>query len=402
MSRRPAALAVFLLAFAGALPAAAQTPALVKEDFLFRVQRRDGAGYTDLIAAERARYFNLAKCECKIEIRIRAEPAVNAAAKMTQIAAMSGPGIIRMMIGPNCADADPRQRADCVQLGPDLTFVEFASRGLIADRTVKQIASPMTMKCDPVRREQKIWLLVDARSDSMPDLLRDAAPVESVIVDNEPPPAPSVREVTGGHEALAVSWAGLPPDVADLDGYQIFCSRAEHQVFADGTFDDLQMETPASLCGAPAAAVSTRTAAVLDRGTPFPAFGDLKNLDPRFACSDHLPATQTSTRISILQNGIPYLVGVASVDRHGNTSPLTAVYLQRPVPTKSFYLGYRECPDAGPGECRDSNPDRGQALGGCALGRPRARDAVGQGGVAAAFVVLATVFALGRTRRGSA
>jgi hypothetical protein len=49
------------------------------------------------------------------------------------------------------------------------------------------------------------------------------------------------------------------------------------------------------------------------------------NLDPNYLCSGLIPATTTSYRIAGLQNGIPYGVGVAAVDRYGNISAISDI-----------------------------------------------------------------------------
>ena len=77
-----------------------------------------------------------------------------------------------------------------------------------------------------------------------------------------------------------------------------------------------------------------------------PAFEDL---NPNYLCSGLLPTTQDSIRIGGLQNGVPYQVGVASVDTHGNASPIQSAFVQRPVPTVDFYQAYRQAGGQSPG-----------------------------------------------------
>jgi hypothetical protein len=56
-----------------------------------------------------------------------------------------------------------------------------------------------------------------------------------------------------------------------------------------------------------------------------------------------------NARLRILQNGIPYTVGVAAVDNSGNISPITNAFVQRPVPTIDFYQEYRDAGGQSPG-----------------------------------------------------
>jgi len=76
--------------------------------------------------------------------------------------------------------------------------------------------------------------------------------------------------------------------------------------------------------GTPTTATATVTAAGKTTAAEIPAPSSFQNLDPNELCSDLLPTTQSSARIGILQNGIPYTVGVASVDTSGNASPSRA------------------------------------------------------------------------------
>jgi len=134
------------------------------------------------------------------------------------------------------------------------------------------------------------------------------------------PLTPILGAVEGGNEALTVGWSwpsGMNPATdATLLGVQLFCQRgADSQVFQSGTFGAAYM-TPAMLC--PNATT-----------TPTPS-GSFSNLDPKYLCSGHIPPTTTNHRITGLQNGIPYGVGVAAVDKYGNIGVLSEVVYATP------------------------------------------------------------------------
>jgi hypothetical protein len=86
-----------------------------------------------------------------------------------------------------------------------------------------------------------------------------------------------------------------------------------------------------------------------------------------YLCSDFLSTSTTSFRIKILQNDIPYVVGVAAVDLRGNPSVVVPYTPVRPEQTYDFYYGYR------------TGTPQGEATGGyCAMGAPTAlRDLFG-------------------------
>jgi hypothetical protein len=60
------------------------------------------------------------------------------------------------------------------------------------------------------------------------------------------------------------------------------------------------------------------------------ADGSFSNLGPNYLCSGLIPATTTSYRITGLQNGIWYGVGVAAVDRYGNVGAISDIVYATP------------------------------------------------------------------------
>jgi len=112
--------------------------------------------------------------------------------------------------------------------------------------------------------------------------------------------------------------------------------------------------------GTPPTVTATGSAAGTTTAVQVTAPPFFQDLDPDYLCSGLLPPTQSSVRIEILQNGIPYTVGVAAVDTSLNASPIAMGFVQEPVPTINLYQAYRK---AG-----------GQATGGyCALAGRGAR-----------------------------
>ncbi|HEY5283888.1 MAG TPA: MXAN_2562 family outer membrane beta-barrel protein, partial [Polyangia bacterium] len=112
-------------------------------------------------------------------------------------------------------------------------------------------------------------------------------------------------------------------------GVQIFCHRADSQVYADGTYSPAYT-TAKMLCPDTAPTTSSYGGAFSD-------------LDKKYLCSGLLPPTTTSYRIEGLQNGITYGVGVAAIDKFGNISAIypADVHYAEPIPTVDFYSEYR-------------------------------------------------------------
>jgi hypothetical protein len=154
-------------------------------------------------------------------------------------------------------------------------------------------------------------------------------------------------------------------------GVQLFCQRgANTQVFPSKSFGTSFM-TSGNTCQNIAPATSSPEA--------------FFQLDPDYLCSGLLPSTANQYRITGLQNGIWYGVGVAAIDRYNNVSaisPADVVYGQ-PIPTVDFYSEYKT---AG-----------GSAQGGfCSLGSWHSR---GSAAAVICFVGLALVLVV-RRRKG--
>lgn len=378
----------------------AQAQLLTKDDFAISVQVRDGSSWDYLGTNDAPYFFNRARCDCQTPIRVVASLSATGIAKRAAITQ----GSLRMYVGPDCLDTvnTTARDARCELLGSETALTSFASSGLPVETSVDHFVTPKTgAGCDPKLTVQTVWLFVDFEPDMTPDLIGSAAPTLAVNVDTQPPAAPSVKDVKGGNEALIVEWSASAT-VMDMAGYTIFCARGEDiPVFKSGTFERAYM-SKATLCptgavGAPGEqALGTASGGAADGGTDaatgdvapsFPAFGKLKDLDPAYLCAGLLSATTTSRRISVLQNGIPYLVGVAAIDKSGNASPLSAVYLQSPVPSRDFYKGY----------CRERRGTGAAAdcPSGCATGGLGA----GQAGTLASAAILAAAIGAPRRRR---
>jgi hypothetical protein len=206
------------------------------------------------------------------------------------------------------------------------------------------------------------------------------APSLPIDYDGEPPALPTNIKVTPGNEALTVNWT-RPTVSSDIAGALVFCSRADMPVFPTPNafynpkdYFSQQIVCPKKITQPGVSAIAS--AQTDGTGTPLYQPGAFGALDPAYLCSNLL-TTSTEWRIKILQNGIRYVVGVASVDTHGNASPIDTAYVQAPVLTKDFYRGYTEA---------------GGEASGCAYG---ARS--GAGGLALALAALALVRA--RRRR---
>src|SRR5262249_20145487 len=142
----------------------------------------------------------------------------------------------------------------------------------------------------------------------------------------------------------------------DVDSIQILCARGDGlQVFRNGTFGAAYKTTDTVCPGrtplpppgsTPDAGVSDASVSGASDPLPpgwvaqtasdggagsggqtIPPYGPFLTKDPRYICSERLPGTTTSARVSGLQNDIPYEFAVLAIDKVGNPSNIDALQL---------------------------------------------------------------------------
>ncbi|HEY8924220.1 MAG TPA: hypothetical protein VIU64_07545 [Polyangia bacterium] len=372
------------------------------------IQKVKNVNLNDL---DRAIFLNRASCECKRTAWIKAVLNPSAVATAAQIPSTNR---VTMWLGNNCDNA--LYTPSCHRLA-STSFSDFRLNGLLVATDVSVIAqsygavviptdaggssgtagttgagagggggttggegsggaagdSGTTVEIPPDDATkalcgslvdgftQTLWLFVGT-NEGKNDTMSASLPLAMDVV---PPPAPAKVSVSEANEALVVSWEAVDKTItSDLQGYQIFCTRADqYQVFRDGTFS-----TSIDTCGDTVSdGVPT---AIQDRNT-------------HFICSDFLSVSETSYRVKVLQNNIWYGVGVAAVDRQGNASPITPIY-DHPVQTLDFYHQYRS-----------GNPQGAATGGACSVaGEPSSG-----GGALAAFAATSIALTV-RRRRG--
>ncbi len=347
-------------------------------DFFMRLMRQvDEDKWTIFTDFDRQYFFNQARCLCGEDIRLELDLSTSGAAKRQMFTRSQAN--IKVLIGDvGCVASDP-QSMNSARCHP---LKEFRLAELARARERITIPIPVSLlfgrsggACKS-QGQQSIRLFVDTDNNGFPDLAGEQAPFLTVNFDGDPPAPPSQIKVMPGNESLSVSWE-TNQGVADFRGFLVFCSRGEDTpVFKkEEVFFSDQYRTPSTLCNGmtkppevfkdtrtttttppPQAANSqpegmalttqAQTGEVSETNEPQPAQGPFvapahfEALNTDYVCSDLL-VSQTSARLQILQNNIPYLVGVATIDLHGNASPITNVYLQRPIATRDFYKGYR-------------------------------------------------------------
>ena len=344
------------------------TTALTTTDFTLSLQYQDADGVTwdDMSATQASTYLNQARCQCATKVRVLVTVASGSRSKLAALITTGGNAAL--YVGYDCATvntATGTAQPECAnsQLGSTLTDLSSlsANGSWAVPTTVAQLFSAAT-DCQQTL-STTIWFWIDTQGASAPDsgVSGSAAPTMPLALDGTPPLAPSGITVEGGDEALVVSWAALAT-TSDLAGYLVFCMRGDGlQVFNPSYYSyssdynnsstTSQYLTSQILCppGTPPTAAPFTSVAGKTTAEEVGAPSFFEDLDPKYLCSGLLPSTQTSLRLEILQNGIPYTVGVAAVDNKGNASPIGSGFVQEPVPTINFYQEYRDAGGQSPG-----------------------------------------------------
>jgi hypothetical protein len=322
-----------------------------KTDFLLRVEKKVDGKWVLLPDIEASLFFNRARCECDEEVAIRVELSNTGAMKRLLVKE----GNLKLIAGPAaCVDADPSKRptnnAGCTTVKELPPLQEVAKGPQEVETTVRTLftaGTPPAGQGCAATFSQSLWLWVDINKDQSPDMTVSAseAPNLPISIDGEAPLPPTSVTVTPGNEALNVQWTRSTL-TTDQNGVVVFCSRAGLPVFSKTYFTGNEYQSAQTVCpdkhvtAIPTPLLAYATTGKNPGATPVAPPDEFRRLDSRFVCSDLL-TTATDWRIKILQNGIPYLVGVAAVDSHGNASPIEMAFLQTPIPTRDFYRAYR-------------------------------------------------------------
>ena len=374
-------------------PGTGTTTGLTKADFDIRLEKKVDDKWVEFNATDADTFFNRARCQCdeQLLVRVRLLPSGRSKVgigKRAEFRLRAGDQTC-VCTGANCANLN------CKDIDTPRDLNSLINGGLEFVTTVRAIfeaGRPATSDASVCSRDemQNLWLWMDSDDAGADTELTDVS--VALELDGVPPGAPTGLKVTPGNEALEVSWDALGY-LDDLQGYIVFCSRGEDTSVFPGAFKP-EYTTPANVCPGRAqsltqATVTSSHALLADAPPAEGAKGfappRLAALDPDFACSDILTGGRAERRLYQLQNGIPYVVGVASVDRRGNASPIENVVLQVPIPTRDFYRNYRE--------------EGGSAEGGfCAVSR--GRDTQSARWLSIALLAPLVVLAARRSRRG--
>jgi len=391
---------------------------LTSADFSMYLEKYNNGNWIQMNDTEVKYFFNRARCECgdaldpepKFKysqyLKVAIVPATNTTQKISTILQSSATGyqgdcrVYASAAGTGCLDVSTTTSVVLPGLCTNLLQPDTYSYGFPLTRFSNLSGSKLETdpvpaswlfgsmlnpscgaagtcnapsNCAMAQGSATIFFWAQSVAGISPDMTDE---VLSVNIEGAPLTSPILEKPQGGNEALTVNWSwpdGYSPanqNTAFL-GLQVFCQRgADVQVFKEGSFGRYYT-TARELCPGSNPDMSS--------------YGAFNGLDPKYLCSGLLQPSAKSYRISGLQNGINYGVGVAAVDRYGNVTPITDVRYGKPIPTVDFYTEYRA---AG-----------GDSQGGfCSIAGTRGRPgAIGLAGLTVAALLLVR---RGRRRKG--
>jgi hypothetical protein len=337
---------------------------LSASSFTVNFESWNGSQWVQMTSTTQQYFFNQARCLCgqdqNAEFRVAIQAGSGVSQTVTNLLGTTlengGQGLAYLFVGSSnndcltTADNGVFSSGYCTNLlaptgpfpGPPFTMAAVIQNNVWESNAIpvarlfgaingcepKQQSCDSTTYCGTQSTPVNIQFWAQTNAGNAPDF--DPGPTASVTVVGTVPYAPTMGTVEGGNEALIVNWnwplgISLSTDT-NLGGVQLFCQRGENnQVYKTGTFG----------------AAYTTASSVCPKTIPATTGTSITSLDPRYLCSGLIPPTTTSHRITGLQNGIPYGVGVAAVDKYGNISAISGPVYGTPIPTVDFYSEYR-------------------------------------------------------------
>jgi len=321
-------------------------------DLKIRVLLPEGDTYVEKSDQAVIEFFNLAHCVCGTPFQ--AELHLPSADTTT---AYKGD----MWLGTDCdkaIDLQTRQE-QCETDIPGGHFDDIANELRSPQRIdvdPAAIISPVSPTCNLIEATRAVYFLVDDDNTNDNNFLCVAK--KEVPVDADPPPEPDSPELVPGESSLLLQWNPPTSRSDDVKFYQALCSYEDGSVVPgfnvspeyetarmlcngeDGTGLGTSPGTPAAIdAGLGADAGPTADAGPgPDAGTP--ANGTIESLDPMFLCGS-AGGTDTSLRITGLENGIPYRVVLLSID---NARNVTAIDMKTETPkaVEDFWEDYKD------------------------------------------------------------
>jgi hypothetical protein len=159
-------------------------------------------------------------------------------------------------------------------------------------------------------RNTALWAILTQDGKALSFSLSIALPISGNTVG-----APTAVTAKPANEGLLVSWSP-PADASLVAGYQVLCLPRPAKASTAGYESCGYVSNPAATVVTPA--------------------------DTTQLCSDALPSTTRSVRVTGLGNGSPYTVAVIAIDASGGTSAPSASAVATPQPTTGFWDKYKQ------------------------------------------------------------
>ncbi len=294
------------------------------QDITVELQIPDGDGSfvvaDDLSVAE---FFGKAECVCSENSQPNTDFALLLTLNSNGMVFDSDP--VDVWVGRNCDTADTAQRAIDCELVETITDINTLTTPTRITISAEKFMFP-NENCGEVEATHSVWLLID---DNGGDCDADVNGAQ-IVFDTEPPPLPTDIKLTGSEESFSVSWDPPSANADDVLYYNVLCAEASNGASLEKS-PTIRYELSKDLCG-----IDDGTSVQSGDASTLPA--GIADFDSAFVCGE-AAGTQSSVKVSGLENGKLYRVALVAVDEAQN---LTAIDLGtiEPVPLVDAWEDY--------------------------------------------------------------
>jgi hypothetical protein len=276
-------------------------------------------------------------------------------------------GNVEVWFGNDCTTVDSTRPERCAQPSSgNKIFAADALRTqdvfLIVD--ANEVMFPPSFQCGNAEQTSHVYALIDRNQDQMYDV---NSVTSDLAVDTQPAPEPTDVATHDAEGAVTIDWKTPTSRVDDLRSYQVLCAVNGEPIPGlkqsgwepDYNYD--AMCTGSVMPPLPDGGLGVPDAAPLPDAMPLPDAApdadaapgtpdagtpgtDIDSLDPRFLCSDVIPKSNTSTRVTmpdgyVLPAGATVALRLVVIDDHKNPLVLT-LDPAKPEPAQDFWESY--------------------------------------------------------------
>jgi hypothetical protein len=275
------------------------------------------------------KYLNLAHCECS-KAGLGKEQTMSMQLRSTADTNTHRP--VELWVGTECTDETLRgthcRRLDDLGIPDiDILFTRPATVEFSLFDVINGVSNADTDACQEREGDAFLWTLVDTNGDNTYDDVQSYSVGTGVFstvtkVDTLAPPLPTEFKGSSSEGGVSLDWKVPLSNATDVYAYEVYCARADDgspgKATPSGT---IYHQTSKDLCGLEQNIAMTPTDITEDASDEMPVTtvpDGLTTLDPAYLCKSSQTQTASGLLVDGLENDVPYIVALVSVDHYGN------------------------------------------------------------------------------------